>query len=356
MQGYNCIMIFRESSKGSPVLFLKRMKDPYKGKFNLPGGKIERGEDGFAAAYRELAEETGITREDVTLSHMMDFTYHNQGCYVEVYAGCLNNEVQLVSEKHPLSWLDQTENFFDIDKFAGEGNIGHMLQQVLDYGVGTGEANVKPLEEKTTILCYGDSNTFGWNPCTELRYDPDVRWTGILQKMLGDSARVLEQGCNGRTTVFVKEEEPWKTGIDSLKAVLNTCKPFDKMILMLGSNDMKFRFNASPEDIADGVRRIVKDTIEFTQLKQGFVPEILVVSPCEIGEGICDTAFGDEFDMGSVEKSKKLAPLYKAVAEEFPEHCRFFDAATVIKPSEVDCLHLMPDAHQALAEAFYKII
>jgi len=134
MQGYNCIIIHNKTE--DRLLFCKRLKDPYEGKFNLVGGKIEPGEDGFAAAYRELEEETGITADDVELYHMMDFTYYNQGCYVEVYAGTLKKDVSVKAEYHPLVWLDTNENFFDLEKFAGEGNIGHMLEQIKDYGRG----------------------------------------------------------------------------------------------------------------------------------------------------------------------------------------------------------------------------
>ena len=134
MQGYNCVMIY--STDEEKILFCRRLSDPYKGKFNLVGGKIEEGEDHFDAAYRELFEETGIRRGDVELFHMMDFTYYNQNCYVEIYTGVLKGDVELVSEKHPLCWLDSGEDFFDLESFAGEGNIGHMVQQVKDYGRG----------------------------------------------------------------------------------------------------------------------------------------------------------------------------------------------------------------------------
>lgn len=138
MQGYNCIMVYDKSGEG--LLFCKRLSDPYKGKYNLVGGKIEPDEDHFAAAYRELFEETGIGREQISLCHMMDFTYYNQDCYVEVYVGRLQGEVELKPEKHPLSFLRVAkEDFFDLDKFAGEGNIGHMVEQVKDYGEGIKE-------------------------------------------------------------------------------------------------------------------------------------------------------------------------------------------------------------------------
>lgn len=121
---------------GEKLLFCKRISDPYKGKYNLVGGKIDPGEDGFDAAYRELEEETGITGSDIKLTHMMDFTYYNQNCIVEIYVGKLIQKVELRAEKHPLFWLPLTENFFDLDRFAGEGNIGHMVEQVRLYGSG----------------------------------------------------------------------------------------------------------------------------------------------------------------------------------------------------------------------------
>lgn len=139
MQGYNCIMIYDKT--GEKLLFCKRKKDPYKGKYNLVGGKIEPGEDGFTAAYRELFEETGITGKQVSLKHMMDFTYYNQNCYVEVYVGRLQEEAALREEAHPLTFLTVSEeDFFSLEKFAGEGNIGHMVEQVQDYGEGIGES------------------------------------------------------------------------------------------------------------------------------------------------------------------------------------------------------------------------
>ena len=134
MRVYNCLMIYHKD--GEKLLFCKRTKDPYYGLYNVVGGKVEDGENHFDAAYRELEEETGIGREDVNLTHMMDFTYYNQNCVVEVYVGKLEKDVILHQELHPLLWLPLTENFFDDKKFAGEGNIGHMVEQVRIYGAG----------------------------------------------------------------------------------------------------------------------------------------------------------------------------------------------------------------------------
>lgn len=128
MQGYNVIMIYNKAM--DRLLMCKRSKDPYKGLSNLVGGKIEDGEWGMEAAYRELLEETGISKADVVLHHLMDFTYYYQNCYVEVYVGRLKREVALSGDENELYWSDLNRNFFDMTLYAGEGNIGHMIEQV----------------------------------------------------------------------------------------------------------------------------------------------------------------------------------------------------------------------------------
>lgn len=134
MIGYNCIMVY--SPDKQKILMCRRRRDPYNGLYNLVGGHIESGESGEDAAYRELFEETGITRGDINLRHLMDFAYYNQDCYVEVWCGRLMHDVKLVPEEHPLEWLEFDHDFFDMNKFAGEGNIGHMLEQIKQFGDG----------------------------------------------------------------------------------------------------------------------------------------------------------------------------------------------------------------------------
>ncbi|MGG3835765.1 NUDIX domain-containing protein [Paenibacillus thiaminolyticus] len=128
MQGYNVLMIYNKDM--DRLLMCKRLKDPYKGLSNLVGGKIERGETGMEAAYRELLEETNISQENITLHHLMDFTYYVHDCYVEVYVGKLKCDVVISGDENELYWSDLNQDFFDMTLFAGEGNIGHMIEQV----------------------------------------------------------------------------------------------------------------------------------------------------------------------------------------------------------------------------------
>ncbi|NHN34612.1 NUDIX hydrolase [Paenibacillus agricola] len=128
MQGYNVVMIY--SKDMDRLLMCKRLKNPYKGLSNLVGGKIEIGEAGIEAAYRELFEETSISKEDVTLHHVMDFKYYLQHCYVEVYVGKLKHDVMVSGDENELYWSDLNKDFFNMSLYAGEGNIGHMIEQV----------------------------------------------------------------------------------------------------------------------------------------------------------------------------------------------------------------------------------
>lgn len=205
-----------------------------------------------------------------------------------------------------------------------------------------------------SILCYGDSNTYGYNPVNGLRYPENVRWTGVLQKLLGEDYKIIEEGCNGRTTIFDDPIEGWKNGRSYLKPCLNTHKPVDIITLMLGSNDLKEVFNLSAQQIASGVGTLVKDIIEFTKEKQGFIPKIILISPPEIGEGITDSPFYGSFYENAITRSKEFPEQYRRIADEY--NLIFVNAAEYVKPSIVDSLHLSEEGHMKLANALYEVI
>ena len=125
-QGYNCIVVV--APEGDRWLMCKRRKDPYLGLYNLVGGKIEPGEPSEAAAFRELNEETGLTRQQIPLTQLMTFDYPLDGCWVEIWAGQLISPAEVHGDENDLCWMPLNENFFDMKKYAGEGNIGHILE------------------------------------------------------------------------------------------------------------------------------------------------------------------------------------------------------------------------------------
>lgn len=207
---------------------------------------------------------------------------------------------------------------------------------------------------KKRILCFGDSNTYGVDPVTQGRYDDQVRWPGVMQKLLGEDYTVIEEGQGGRTIAF---DDPWeggtKCGMKYALPMLESHTPLDLVIVMLGTNDMKQRFHVSAFDISWSLEAL----IQMMQAKLRLISpdtKILVVSPIHIGEGIANSIFGEMFGVGAIQKSHQLAGKYQAVAAKYG--CGFFDAGTVAKASLVDCLHMMPESHKALGEALTGVV
>lgn len=129
----NCIVVFNKTK--DRILFCKRQKDPFGGRLNFVGGKVEKGESSEDAAYRELYEETGVTRRQIRLFRLMDMTYYYQAIILEMYVGMLSEDVELKEEKNPLLWLPLTEDFTDRERFAGEQNIAHIINVAMLYPI-----------------------------------------------------------------------------------------------------------------------------------------------------------------------------------------------------------------------------
>ena len=128
MKKMNVIVVFDKNLE--KTLMCKRTKEPYIGMYNLVGGKIEKEQDGLNEAYRELREETNIKKKDIDLIHFMNLTYIKWNKELEVYYGILKQEVELIEEVNKLEWVNIDDNFFDLNKYAGEGNIGHIIEEI----------------------------------------------------------------------------------------------------------------------------------------------------------------------------------------------------------------------------------
>ena len=141
-----------------------------------------------------------------------------------------------------------------------------------------------------TIVCYGDSNTYGYNPENGFRYEYEERWTTILQKELKDSAIVIPEGLNGRTTSFEDELRPGRNGATYLDPCLHSHGPIDLVVLMLGTNDLKIRFQATPTDIGKGIDRLIKMIKSITPQKRqdGRSAKILLMAPPHLGDDLTE--------------------------------------------------------------------
>lgn len=128
MKRMNLIVVFNQDK--TKLLMCERTKEPYKGQLNLVGGKIEKDDDNLNEAYRELQEETGITKDDIDLVYFMTCNYHTLNKGLEIYYGVLNKNVELIEEVNKLVWVNEDDNFFDFTKYAGEGNLGHIIAEI----------------------------------------------------------------------------------------------------------------------------------------------------------------------------------------------------------------------------------
>ena len=199
------------------------------------------------------------------------------------------------------------------------------------------------------ILCFGDSNTWGFTPGTGVRYAPDVRYTGVLQAALGADYRVNEDGSNARTTVYEDPWTPWRLGKEALPIALVAHKPLDLLILNLGTNDLKF---TDAYGASKGAETLISLTTLVQARKESSLVfpngiQILLVSPIEMDPVVANDPFGSL--RNGAEESKKFAYYYQHVAEAKGVH--FFDAATAAVPSKVDGVHMEPESHRALGLA-----
>lgn len=200
------------------------------------------------------------------------------------------------------------------------------------------------------ILCFGDSNTWGYNPYTKERYEKEIRWTGRLQDRLADSdVHIIEQGLCGRTTVFEDISRPDRKGVNTLEAIFEKTEDIDSVILMLGTNDCKTYYGNSEREIARGVEECLDLVLQHVAPDQ-----VLLVSPIVLGEEVWKAEYDPEFDQNSVQVSKRLKDAYRQVAKERKVH--FLAASEYADPSRADQEHMDVAGHSKLAEAIYHNI
>ena len=196
-----------------------------------------------------------------------------------------------------------------------------------------------------TVLCYGDSNTWGYEPASGDRFPEDVRWPGVLARELGSEFRVIEEGLNARTTVREDPVEEYKNGKDYLRPCLESHRPLDLVIIALGVNDLKTRFFASASDVADGAGFLVAIAQRSGAGPHGGPPAVLLVTPPPVGK-LTELA---EVFAGAAEKSKGFPRQYRRVANKYG--CELLDAGELVRTSDLDGIHLEPGEHRKLGEA-----
>lgn len=193
-----------------------------------------------------------------------------------------------------------------------------------------------------TILCYGDSNTYGYDPASGTRYPMDVRWPGVLRSELGEGYHVIEEGLGGRTTVWDDEIEEHRNGKTYLYPCIESHAPLDLVIIFLGTNDLKYRFHLGAFDIAESVGKLVDIVRRSDAGTGGRAPGVLVICPSVI------TETGELVEM--FRDGRKTSLGFRA---EFTRMCGgrevpLLFADDVAQVSPIDGVHFSPDAQKAI--------
>ncbi len=202
------------------------------------------------------------------------------------------------------------------------------------------------------VLCFGDSNTWGFVPATQgERYPFEDRYPGVLQARLGPAFRVHEAGLSGRMSAWDDPLKPDRNGLRQIAAVLETHRPFDCLVLMLGTNDIKRHMDLEAVDCALAQDALL-DAVEAAGCGPGGGrPAVVLLSPPRVVEA--ETPFGRQFD-GAIPKSQGFAAAYAAIARQ--RNCLFLDAAEVAASSPRDGIHLEREGHRQLGEAIAKAV
>ncbi|MFA7413737.1 MAG: SGNH/GDSL hydrolase family protein [Rhizobium sp.] len=204
-----------------------------------------------------------------------------------------------------------------------------------------------------SVLCYGDSLTWGYDPESLDRHPLEDRWPSVLQRALGPGVNVIAEGLNGRTTAYDDYlADCERNGVKLLPSLLESHAPLDLVIIMLGTNDMKRTVAGTANDATMGMERLVKLTRHHVWRYGYESPDILIVSP----PAICGTAnapFAAMFK-GALDESAMLASLYRDLADDLG--CGFFDAGAVAKTTPLDGIHLDAENTRAIGRALEPVV
>ena len=201
-----------------------------------------------------------------------------------------------------------------------------------------------------TVVCYGDSNTWGYTPGSGVRFDEKTRWTGRLQTLLGKEYRVAECGMNARTTSFDDPFRDYLNGRHGLVHCMVAAKPVDLLIISLGTNDLKY---GTVYRSAKGLDALLDVAVHANTYMPGSSPvyrdepRILVISPIALHEELDRKFPGHEMN-GKLDDSRKFAAVYREVCQKWQVY--FLDAAQTASASEIDCVHMDAVSHAALTE------
>lgn len=197
-----------------------------------------------------------------------------------------------------------------------------------------------------TVVCYGDSNTWGYEPGTEARLDRETRWTGVLQRELGDDVHVVEEGLNSRTTIFDDPTSAGRSGLAYLPIVLETHAPVDVLVLLLGTNDLFLPQRVDARGAARGAATLAETALASGAGPGGRPPAVVVLIPPRFATLRPDWALDSPH---GPEESTRFGEAFRTALADVA--CEVLDLGDVAEHSDADGIHFDADGHGAIGTA-----
>ena len=197
------------------------------------------------------------------------------------------------------------------------------------------------------IICYGDSNTFGYNTKDCSRFDENTRWTGILQNSLGKGYEVVNEGMCDRTGFVTNPKGFLFSAQKHFPKLISKSEDIDLLILWLGTNDLQSQYDISMGSVEKGLEKLIN-------IAQEKAKNIIIIPPVILNEKVLEGNFNFQFDKTSVIKSKKIGRIFRTLASVY--HCEYFDINKITKPTDLDGLHYDENSHKIIGEKLSKFI
>ncbi len=202
-----------------------------------------------------------------------------------------------------------------------------------------------------SILCFGDSITWGYSPKNGSRLPPEDRWPRVLEGTLEGRVRVIEEGLNARTVATDEPSRPNRNGLAMLPTLLESHAPLDVVAIMLGTNDSAPSYGLTAGKIAMNCGALIRAVNASLAGPGATPPKALLIAPPPLGSLSAEMSL---FYGGGQATSRGLGEAYRTIAKGFG--VLFLDAGTVTKVSAVDGVHLDPEGQRALGQAVSEIL
>jgi len=197
------------------------------------------------------------------------------------------------------------------------------------------------------IICYGDSNTFGYNPSDGTQYDENTRWTSVLQNKLGAEYEVINEGMCDRTGFVNNPKGFIFSAPKHFPKLISKSEDIDLLILWLGTNDLQFQYDISMGAIEKGLENLIK-------LAEEKVKNIIIIPPVILSEKVLEGPFNFQFDNVSVIKSRKIGRIFRQIDNIY--QCGYFDVNKITTPSDIDGLHYDENSHKIIGEKLAEFV